>query len=211
LVIVNKFTKFAHFIPLAHPYIASSVASAFMSMVYKFHGLLAAIIFYRDPVFISVFWQSLFKLSGTELKLRYAYHPQTDGQTKHVNQCLETFLRCFVHACPRKCKEWLPTTEFWYNTCMHSALGHSQFEALFGRQPRLLGLFPQPSANGKLDEWLKERANVTELIRHHLTRAQFYMKKHADKHHNEHQFTIGDMVYMKLQPYAQSMMMPSAN
>jgi hypothetical protein len=44
LVIVDKFTKFAHFIPLAHPYTTSSIATAFMNMVYKCHGLPAAII-----------------------------------------------------------------------------------------------------------------------------------------------------------------------
>jgi hypothetical protein len=75
LVIIDKFTKFAHFIPLAHPYTATSVASAFINMVYKFHGLPAAMIFDRDPVFISTFWQSLLKLSGTTLKLSSVYHP----------------------------------------------------------------------------------------------------------------------------------------
>jgi hypothetical protein len=60
---------------------------------------------------------------------------------------------------------------------MHSVLGHSLFEALFGCKPRVLGLCPQPSSNGKLDEWLKECANVTELFRQHLVRAQVHMKK----------------------------------
>jgi hypothetical protein len=85
LVIVDKFTKFAHFIPIAHSYTTNSVATTFMNMAYKFHGLPAVIISDRDPVFISVFWQSLFKLSGTMLKLRPVYHPQTDGQMEHVN------------------------------------------------------------------------------------------------------------------------------
>jgi hypothetical protein len=125
LVVVDKFTRFAHFILVSHPYTAYPVAVAF----YRLHGLLASIISDRDPVFTSKFWQSLFKLAGTTLKLSSSYHPQTDGPTKRVNQCLETFLRCFVHACPKKWKDWLPAVEFWYNTSFHSSLGRSPFEA----------------------------------------------------------------------------------
>jgi hypothetical protein len=56
LVIVDKFTRYAHFLPLAHPYTASLVATTFMGSVYKFHGMSAAIVSNRDPVFTSMFW-----------------------------------------------------------------------------------------------------------------------------------------------------------
>jgi hypothetical protein len=75
LVVVDKFTRYAHFIPLSHPYTAQSVAATFMSVVYKLHGLPASIISDRDPVFTSKFWQGLFKLSGTSLKLSSSNHP----------------------------------------------------------------------------------------------------------------------------------------
>jgi hypothetical protein len=65
LVVIDKFTCYAHFIPLSHPYTAHSVAIAFLNSVYKLHGLPASIISYRDPVFTSKFWQTLFQLSGT--------------------------------------------------------------------------------------------------------------------------------------------------
>jgi hypothetical protein len=99
LVVVDKCTKFGHFIPLSHPYTASSVASVLMQVVYKLHGLPASIISDRDPMFTSSFWQSLFKLSSVTFKMSSSYHLQTDGQTERLNQCLETFLCCFVHAC----------------------------------------------------------------------------------------------------------------
>lgn len=99
-----------------------------------------AIISDKDKIFTSQFWQNLFELSQTELQMSSAYHPQTDGQTERVNQCLETFLRCFVHACPRKWKDWLPLSEFWYNSSFHSALGFSPFEVLYGHRPRHFGI-----------------------------------------------------------------------
>jgi hypothetical protein len=67
-----------------------------------------------------------------------------------------------------------------------------------------LGIEPQPAAGGNLEEWLSERASTDVLIRR--------MKKQADKKkHSEHEFSEGDMVYIKLQPYVQSSTMPQAN
>jgi hypothetical protein len=37
-------------------------------------------------------WKSLFSLAGVALNMSSAYHPQSDGQTERVNQCLETFM-----------------------------------------------------------------------------------------------------------------------
>jgi hypothetical protein len=141
-------------------------------------------------MFTSTFCQSLFKLSGVELKMSSSYHPQTDSQTERLNQCLETFLHCFVHACPKKWKEWLPVAEFWYNTSFHPALSISPFEALFGCQPRLLGLDPTPTAKSLLDDWLTERAAMNQLIHQHLVLAQSRMKHQADKRRSE-SFQLG--------------------
>lgn len=128
LVVVDTFSKYAHFIPLAHPYTSLSVAMSFMNNVYKLHGLPEAIISDRDKVFTSNLWKELFRLSHTQLKMSSAYHPQTDGQTECVNQCLETYLRCFVQACPKQWIKWLSLAEFWYNTCYHSSTGKTPFE-----------------------------------------------------------------------------------
>ena len=135
LVVVDKYSKFAHFVPLRHPFTALSVAKAYLDNVYKLHGLPMSLISDRDRVFTSKLWQELFSLAGVSLRMSSSYHPQTDGQTERVNQCMETFLRCFVHACPTKWIQWLSLAEFWYNTSCHSALGRSPFEVLYGHPP----------------------------------------------------------------------------
>jgi hypothetical protein len=189
LVVVDKFSKYAHFIPLAHPFTAFQVAVSYMNSVFKLHGLPTAIVSDRDKVFTSHVWQELFKLLGTDLKMSSAYHPQTDGQTERVNQCLETYLRCFVNACPSKWSNWLPLAEYWYNTSYHSSLGKSPFVVLYGHEPRHFGIdLSHTCQNEDLQNWLQERALMQNLVRQHLTRAQNKMKANADKHRSHREF-----------------------
>jgi hypothetical protein len=164
----------------------------------------------RDPMFTSQFWQHLFGLAGIELKLSSSYHPQTDGQTERVNQCLETYLRCFANACPTKWKDWLPVAEYWYNTSLHSALGRSPFEVLYGRQPRTLGISVNNTIPAQLSDWLQERSLMQELVHQHRVRAQARMKKQADQNRSERSFAVGDWVYLKLQPGARSIICHAA-
>lgn len=84
-MVVDKFSKYTHFIALAHPFTAPYVAKVFMDIVYKLHGLPTVIISDRDKLFTSNLWKELFKLSNTELQMSTAYHPQTDDQTERVN------------------------------------------------------------------------------------------------------------------------------
>ena len=113
LVVVDKYSKYAHFVPRRHPFQAAGVAKLFMDNIYKLHGLPSTIISDRDRIFTSKFWQTLFKLVGTSLHMSSAYHPQNDGQTERVNQCVETYLRFFDHACPTLSIYWLSLAEYW--------------------------------------------------------------------------------------------------
>jgi hypothetical protein len=92
-VVVDKFTKYAHFVPLSHPFIALQVAQVFVDNIYKLHGLPTSTVSDRYRIFTSQVWKELFRLNDTQLMMSFSYHPQTDGQTKCVNQCVEAFLR----------------------------------------------------------------------------------------------------------------------
>ena len=75
LVVVDKFSKFAHFIALKHLFTAKTMAQLFLDNVYRLHGLPTSIISDRDKIFTSQFWQALFKATGTSLRLSSSYHP----------------------------------------------------------------------------------------------------------------------------------------
>jgi len=141
-----------------------------------------------------------------------AYHPQTDGQTERVNQCMETFLRCFVNAVPSKWFDRIHLAEFWYNSSWHSALDLSPFEALYGYAPRHFGIASLDACPSmELSDWLEDKQVMQTLIKQHLARAQRRMKNQADKKRSERVFNVGDWVYLKLQPYVQSSLAPRAN
>jgi transposase InsO family protein len=121
--VVDKFTKYGHFLFLKHPFTTVTFAKIFLDNIYKLHGMPLAIASDRDQVFTSNFWHELFNLAQVQLRTGSAYHPQSDGQMERVNQCMETFLMCFVNACSKKWLNYLSIAEYWYNTTYQSAIG----------------------------------------------------------------------------------------
>lgn len=203
LVVVDRLTKFAHFIPLRHPFSASQVAKALWDNVLKLHSVPLTIVSDRDRIFTSAVWRELLQTAGTKLLYSTAYHPQTDGQTERVNQCLEMYLRTAVHDNPKHWRRWLSVAEFWYNSSYHTSLNCSPFKALYGREPNLGGMLQWAGNTAEGDgefDWLSH----TNSLRDQLSRAQQRFKKKADRNRVEREFNLGDLVLLKLQPYAQT-------
>jgi transposase InsO family protein len=96
MCVIDSLTKCAHFI-LTHTTInAKGTALLFLKEVWKHHGTPRVVISDRGLQFIARFTRKLYKLFGIKLALSTAYHPQTDGQTEHINQVLEGYLRTFT-------------------------------------------------------------------------------------------------------------------
>jgi transposase InsO family protein len=164
-VVVDKFSRYAHFIPIVHPYTAASIARLYLDNIFKLHSMPLSIISDRDRIFTSAFWKELFRLAGTQLRLSSSYHPQTDGATEGVNQSLEAYLRCFAQACPQKWAQWLSLADYWYNTNWHSALNKTPFEVLYNHPPRHFGLEPADAcAVTDLKEWFNDRTIIQDLL-----------------------------------------------
>jgi len=115
LMVVDRHSKFGHFIALKANFNSKVVAKAFINHVAKIHGFPRTIVSDRDRIFISSFWQHLFRDQGTTLATSFAYHPQSDGQTEVLNKTLEMYLRFYVFENPKLWYSMLPWAQFWYN------------------------------------------------------------------------------------------------
>lgn len=113
LVVIDRLTKYGHFLALKHSYTTVDIANLFLREIYKLHGLPKTIVSDRDLIFTSQFWQQLFKTMGTRLTMSTSYHPQTDSQTERLNRCLESYLRSMVFSDPKQWVKWLPLAEWW--------------------------------------------------------------------------------------------------
>jgi hypothetical protein len=102
LVVVDRLTNMHSSWLLAHPLTAQSVAQAFIDNVFKLHGPPVAIFTDRDKIFTSRLWQDIFKSMKVSLHFSTVYHPQIDGRTERVNQCLKNYLMCMSFQEPKK-------------------------------------------------------------------------------------------------------------
>jgi len=95
-VVVDKLSKYTHFLALTHPFTAANVAQLYFDHICKLHGVPKAMVSDKDKIFLSQFWKEFFRLQHVSLHMSTPYHPQSDGQSEVVNWSLEGYLRCMT-------------------------------------------------------------------------------------------------------------------
>lgn len=203
--VVDRFSKFAHFIPLAHPYTATTVAASFFAEIVRFHGIPASIVSNRNPVFTRNFLGDLFRLAGVQLNFTSAFHPQSDGQSEVTNKIIAMYLQCLTGDRPRQWLRCLPWAEFCYNTSYQTSLRTSPFQVVYGRQPLVLRSYDPGSARlPAVQQSMQERDEFIMAIRERLKQVQQQYKSAYDRCHREVEYAVGDWVWLRLlhQPIA---------
>jgi hypothetical protein len=204
-VVVNRLTDFARFYPILTDYSAVQVAELFFREVVRLHGLARNIISDRESQFIDTFWRELFRMVGTELTPSTNYHPRTDGQIEIVNKWVEGYLRNYVSGQQRTWVRWLHLREHCYNTTFHMSIAMTPFRALYGYDaPTLIDLVFGESRSPKAKDWITESQEILKLVKENLQTTQNRQKMTADRHKIEHSIEVGDLVFLRLQPYRQS-------
>ena len=199
LTVVDRFSKYAHYIALGHTYTAPSVARAFFDNIVWLHGFPTSIVSDRDPVFTGHVWRDLFHMAGVKLQMSTAFHPQTDGQSEVVNKVIVMYLRCVTGDRPRSRVDWLAWAEYCYNTSFHTALRATPFEVVYGRPPLpILSYRPGTARTEAADGLLKARDEMLAGVCQHLLQAQQLSKKYYNAGHRDVEFQVGDLVWLRL-------------
>jgi hypothetical protein len=89
----------------------------------------------RGPQFVAEFMRKLYCLLRITISSSTAYHPQSDGQTKRVNQELEQYIRIFVSKQQNDWDTLLPLSKFAYNNHIHASTQHTPLFLDMGRHP----------------------------------------------------------------------------
>ena len=151
---------------------------------------------------MSRFSRELASLLGIRLTPSTTYHPQTNGQTEHVNQEIETYPHMFINHCQDNWADWLPLGKFSYNNHIHAATHHTPFELDTGQHPRMGTKSACTSIIEAANTFAARMSQMQEEEKAALSHAADEMAKYYDQHHQQApQFQVGEKVWLNAQNY----------
>ncbi|KAI0493577.1 hypothetical protein KFK09_023696 [Dendrobium nobile] len=202
MVVVDRFSKMAHFVACHKTMDASHIADLYLKEIVRIHGIPLSITSDRDVKFMSYFWKTLWSKLGTRLQYSSAAHPQTDGQTEVVNRSLGNLLRCFVG---KNLKQWdlvLAQIEFSFNRSVNQSTRKSPFEIVYGRNPLtpldLIPIIQQATYNPDGEQRSKEIQKLHQQVHDEIIKQNERYRTQANKHKKKVVYQEGDLVWIRL-------------
>ncbi|WVZ70642.1 hypothetical protein U9M48_019290 [Paspalum notatum var. saurae] len=191
-VVVDRFSKMAHFIPCHKTDDASNVAELFFREIIRLHGIPNTI------VSRSSLWNKL----GTKLLFSTTCHPRTDGQTEVVNRTLSTMLRAVLDKNLKRWEDCLPHVEFAYNRATHSSTKMCPFQIVYGYIPRapidLFSLDAEDAPHIDAVAHVEQMINLHEQTQQNIAAANAKYQVAGSKGRKLVTFKPGDMVWLHL-------------
>ncbi|GJZ12341.1 putative reverse transcriptase domain-containing protein [Tanacetum coccineum] len=201
-VIIDRFTKSAHFLPIREDYKTEKLARIYINEIIARHGVPVSIISDRDGRFASHLWKALQEALGTKLHMSTAYHPKTDCQSERTIQTLEDMLRACVMDFGGSWDTHLSLVEFSYNNSYHTSVKCAPFEALYGRKCRSPVIWTEVGESQLIGpELVQEMTEKIFQIKERLKTARSRQKSYADKRRKPLEFKVGDRVLLKVSPW----------
>ena len=197
MVVVDRLTKRAHFIPTWNECNAEDCARLYMQRVWRHHGAPDQVISDRGSQFDSDFMKEFLRSIGSKTTMSTAYHPQTDGQTERVNQEVETYVRIFCDYNQTDWADHIALAEFTYNNRAHASTKQSPFYLNYGLHPSFDVTVLPSYKSASCEERIHEIKRVQGEAKAALEIAAERMKRYYDaKRQEAPELQIGDRVYL---------------
>ncbi|CDF35428.1 unnamed protein product [Chondrus crispus] len=196
LVIVDRLSKLAIFIPTNENVKATTVYQLFQDHMFSKHGVPLCIISDRDPKFNSKYWKSLAELTNVSLNMSTRDHPQTDGQSEDMIRTLSNMIRGFIQKAPQDWDTVLSCLEYEYNCAKHKTTELAPFEIDVGRVPGTPFTRSRRPVGAQYEaaiQNVERRKAFTTIARDNIAHARADEKHYADKKRRDVQFEVGDL------------------
>lgn len=201
LVVVDRFSKMAVFMPCLSTTDAKSMAQMILTGVVSKYGAPRTIVSDRGTTFTSEYWGTLCYYLATSRLFSTAFHPQTDGQTERMNQTLECYLRCYINYQQADWADLLPSAEFVINSAVNTSTGQTPFNLVYRFSPSLrVNIARDPLEAGLGNKAAVEKADsIKESLQNGNTArevAQERMEKHYNARRKGISFQVGEQVML---------------
>jgi transposase InsO family protein len=194
-VVVDRFTKYAYFVPCNTTETAQSLAQLHAKYVWAHKGMPQIHSTDRGPQFKAEYTKELYRRLGIEQRLSTAYHPQSQGQVENLNGWLETYLRMFIGHRQDDWVDHLHTAQFAWNNHYHASIGTTPFYASRVRHPQTTDVPPRTE---DLRTRQEHRKATNELVAHMIDKAHQAQKRAYDRWKNDApQLRPGDRVWLE--------------
>lgn len=216
LVVIDRFSKMAHFIPTKKTVTTAEVADLFIKEVFRLHGAPQAIVSDRDSLFTSSLWERFAQRLGIKLNFTTSSNPQADGQVERLNRTLTERVRTLCQEQGTSWEKMLPLIEFSYNNSYQATIRATPFLASNTFHPRFVGLLNplEPSqkdplakeyssrkANNMLDNILTNAEALREEISRRIAKEQERISLIANKKMVPPPFKVGNQVLLHKSVY----------
>src|SRR5712672_693497 len=186
-------SKVAMFMPCNETVDTAGVAKLYATYVFPHYGLPRKVISDRDPRFASNFSREICSLLGIKQNISMAYHPQTDGQSKRMNQSLEQYLRLYCGSHQKDWAAWLLLAQYTRNSWPNASTKKTPYELILGYTPLAHQPIRDTATIPDIDTRIKLINNAREQAQEALKQTQETMIKET----RFKEFEIGQKVWLE--------------
>jgi len=198
LVVVDRLSKQAIFIPTHDTITSPELAKLFLLHVFSKHGVPTHVTSDHGTEFVSHFFQSLGKALNMCLHFTSGYHPEGNGQTEQSNQTLEQYLWIYCNYQQDNWADLLPLAEFTYNNAPSATTGVSPFFTNKGYHPNISVYPERDMTSTRACDYAVDLESLHQYLCEEMANVQLCYQGLADtKCTPAPDFKVGNQVYVK--------------